>query len=78
MILKCPILNNKNRNTVLEQKGAVDWTYESHQYAKQIYKDTPQGISLSYDYVYKYQPVLEERLFLAGKRLGLLINEIFE
>ena len=71
-------LINKNRNTVLEQKGAVDWTYESHQYAKQIYKDTPQGISLSYDYVYKYQPVLEERLFLAGKRLGLLINEIFE
>lgn len=70
-------LINKNRNTVLDQKLPVDWTYESHQYAKQIYKDTPQGTYLSYDYVYKYQPVLEERLYYAGVRLGNLINEIF-
>jgi len=71
-------LENKNRKTNVEFKNTVDWVYESHQHAKDIYKNTPEGISLSYDYIYKYQPVLEERLFLAGKRLGLLINKIFE
>lgn len=71
-------MSKKEITPSMETMNPVDWTYESHQYAKQIYKDTPQGISLSYDYVYKYQPVLEKRLFLAGKRLGLLINEIFE
>ena len=71
-------LINKNRNKTIEQKSTVDWTYESHQYVKDIYKNTKEGDYLSYDYVYKYKPVLEERLFLAGKRLGVLINEIFK
>ena len=75
------LINKMSRKEIIptmQTMDPIDWTYESHQYAKDIYKSTPEGISLSYDYVYKYQPVLEERLFLAGKRLGLLINEIFE
>ena len=75
------LVNKMSRKEIvpaMQTLNPVDWTYESHQYAKDIYKNTPDGISLSYDYVYKYQPVLEERLYLAGKRLGLLINEIFE
>ena len=71
-------LVNKNRNTIVKQKSAVDWTYESHQYVKDIYANTKEGDYLSYDYVYKYKLVLEERLYLAGKRLGNLLNEIFE
>lgn len=70
-------LENKNRKTVVDQKNVLEWTFESHWWARDIYKNTPEGSSLSYDYVYKYQPVLEKRLFLAGKRLGNLINEIF-
>ena len=70
-------LENKNSKKIVEQKNVLDWTFESHWWARDIYKNTPDGISLSYDYVYKYQPVLEKRLFLAGKRLGNLINEIF-
>ena len=70
-------LENKNRKTVVDQKNVLEWTFESHWWARNIYKNTPEGSSLSYDYVYKYQPVLEKRLFLAGKRLGNLINEIF-
>ena len=75
------LINKMSRKEIvpsMQTMDPIDWTYESHQYAKDIYKNTPDGISLSYDYVYTYQPVLEERLFLAGKRLGILINEIFE
>lgn len=71
-------LENKNKKTIIEQKDAIGWTYESHQYAKDIYENTPEGISLSYDYIYKYQPILEKRLYQGGVRLGNLINKIFE
>jgi hypothetical protein len=70
-------LENKNRKVEVKQKNVLDWTFESHGYAKDIYKNTPSNSYLSYDYIYKYQPVLEKRLYQAGKRLGNLINKIF-
>ena len=70
-------LQNKMGRCGVEQKTVLDWTFESHQYAKDIYTNTKEGDYLSYDYVYKYQPVLEKRLYQAGKRLGNLLNEIF-
>ena len=69
-------LENKNRKTIVDQRGAVEWAYESHQHAKDIYENTKEGDYLSYDYIYKYKPILEDRLFMAGKRLGALINHI--
>ena len=65
-------------NPSMQTLNPVDWTYESHQHAKDIYENTKEGDYLSYDYIYKYQPVLEERLYLAGKRLGTLLNDIFD
>jgi hypothetical protein len=70
-------LENKNRNKKVEQKNVLDWTFESHWYARDIYKNTPPNSYLSYDYVYQYQPILEKRLYQAGVRLGNLLNEIF-
>lgn len=70
-------LQNKYRKEVIKQSNTLDWTFESHQWAKDIYKNTPDGSYLSYDYVYKYQPVLEKRLYYAGVRLGNLIQDIF-
>ena len=70
-------LENKFRKKNIQQKNVLDWTFESHWYARDIYKNTKEGDHLSYDYVYKYQPVLEKRLYQAGKRLGNLLNEIF-
>lgn len=52
------------------------WTYESHQYVKKIY-ETKDGSYLSYDYVYDNLPIVDERLYFAGIRLGNLLNEIF-
>jgi len=70
-------LENKFRKKEIQQKNVLDWTFESHWYARDIYKNTPPNSYLSYDYVYQYQPILEKRLYQAGKRLGNLLNEIF-
>ena len=69
-----------NKNQLKEpvlQKDVYDWTFESHWYARDIYENTPAGSNLSYDYVYKYHPLVEKRLYEAGIRLGNLLNEIF-
>ena len=70
-------LQNKYRKEVVKQSNTLEWTFESHWWARDIYKNTPDGSYLSYDYVYKYQPVLEKRLYYAGVRLGNLIQDIF-
>jgi len=70
-------LENKFRKKEVKQSSVLEWTFESHWWARDIYKNTKEGDYLSYDYVYKYQPVLEKRLYQAGKRLGNLLNEIF-
>lgn len=70
-------LQNKLGRKGVEQKNVLEWTFESHWWARDIYKNTKEGDYLSYDYVYKYQPVLEQRLYQAGVRLGNLLNEIF-
>jgi hypothetical protein len=70
-------LENKYRKFEVKQSNVLEWTFESHWWARDIYKNTPPNSYLSYDYVYKYQPVLEKRLYQAGVRLGNLINDIF-
>jgi len=70
-------LQNKYRKEEVKQSNVLEWTFESHWWAKDIYKNTPPNSYLSYDYVYRYQPVLEKRLYKAGVRLGNLINDIF-
>lgn len=70
-------LENKLDRTEVKQLTVLDWTDESHSYARDIYKNTPPNSYLSYDYVYKYHPLVEQRLYQAGVRLGNLLNEIF-
>lgn len=70
-------LENKFRKKDIKQSTILEWTFESHSYARDIYKNTQPNSYLSYDYIYKYQPVLEQRLYQAGKRLGNLLNDIF-
>lgn len=70
-------LENKFRKKDIKQSTILEWTFESHWWARDIYKNTQPNSYLSYDYIYKYQPVLEKRLYQAGKRLGNLLNEVF-
>ena len=66
-----------------------DWVSESAQYREQIYANIPpvkkpdrktKGVALpdlSYDYVYKFTPLMERRLSQAGVRLAAYLNDIY-
>lgn len=61
---------------IYAQGSPADWALETHRVARDIYTTTPQGSSLSYDWVAQWTPVLEQQLHKAGCRLAMLINEI--
>ena len=69
-------LQNQFKDIVVEQGNAIKWANESHQYVPKIY-ETKSGSYLSYDYVYENLPIVDERLYFAGIRLGNLLNNIF-
>jgi hypothetical protein len=69
-----------------------DWISESAQYREQIYANIPAPKlpkdrklkkgevplpDLSYDYVFKFTPLLEKRLSQAGVRLAAYLNDIY-
>ena len=67
-----------------------DWISESAQLREQIYANIPRPKApkdkkakadalpdLSYDYVYKFTPVMERRLQQAGVRLAAYLNDIY-
>lgn len=53
------------------------WFLETHALCCEIYESTPKGSSLSYDYVAKYAPLIEQQFLRGGLRLARLLNEIY-
>lgn len=58
-----------------QQSTVREWATESMSYRKEVY-DYGQG-KLSYDYGYKYFPIVRTRLLQAGVRLAAVLNEIY-
>ena len=54
-----------------------DWIEETVVLSRRIYEDTPAGASISYDYINKYTPVLEQQLLKGGIRLAALLEYIY-
>ena len=59
-----------------------DWISESAQLREKVYpepnrKDPKAAPELSYGYVYKYTPLMEQRLKQAGVRLAAYLNDIY-
>ncbi len=59
-----------------------DWISESGQLRETVYpgpnpKDPKAPPELSYDYVYKFTPLMEQRLKQAGVRLAAYLNDIY-
>lgn len=71
-------LDIKDKNTIAKiASGTVtDWANESHQYADEIYKSTPEGSNLSFPYVREWVDVLEHQFLYGGIRLAKVLNEI--
>ncbi|MCM1151951.1 MAG: S1/P1 nuclease [Alistipes sp.] len=60
------------------QAGAPrDWILETYAICKEIYDYTPEGTKVSYDYVAKYTPIIEQQFLRGGLRLARLLNEIY-
>ena len=55
-----------------------DWAKESYDLCKEIYRTTPQGSKISYDYIAKWTPVVESRFLKGGIRLADVLNSIFD
>ena len=56
----------------------ADWMRETLELCSEVYASTPEGTKISYDYVAKSAPVIEQQLLRGGLRLARLLNEIYD
>lgn len=54
-----------------------EWFAETVDAASRVYSMTPEGASLSYDYVAASTPIIDAQIRKAGYRLARLLNEIY-
>lgn len=54
------------------------WASETFDIAKKIYETTPEGTSISYDYIAEWTPVIEQQFLRGGLRLADVLNSIFD
>lgn len=54
-----------------------DWARETLEVATEVYEATPQNSTLSYDYLARWTPTVEQQLLKGGLRLAHLLNSIF-
>lgn len=68
---------SKKERKAIEQGTFDDWARETYEICKEIYDFTPEGTEISYDYIAKYTPIVEQQLLKAGIRLARVLNDIF-
>lgn len=54
-----------------------DWFCQTAETCTDIYAATPSGTKISYDYIARYAPVVEQQLLRGGRRLAKLLNDIY-
>ena len=71
-------IKTSNTNIIKEYLNSQpsDWLAESSKIASVIYNE--EQYELSYAYVYKFMPIVKERLLQGGIRLAGLLNQIFD
>lgn len=63
---------------VIQMGTADDWCKNTSAICGVIYKHTPEGTDISYDYVGFWAPVVEQQLLYGGLRLADVLNGIFD
>lgn len=74
---QCDRLSNEESERVC-QGSITDWFRETVEICRDVYASSPEGSNLSYDYVAKYSPVVEQQLVRGGHRLAAILNEIYK
>ena len=72
------VLDVKSKEEVKTiQLGTLeDWLYDSQKAANRIYANSKPDSNYSYDYNYKFQPLVERQLLYGGLRFAKILNEI--
>lgn len=61
------------------QKGEPkEWLLETVAICGGLYAEYTEGMKVSYDYIAKYAPVVEQQFLRGGLRLARLLNEIYD
>ena len=55
-----------------------DWAKQTYEVCNEVYAASPESSELSYSYVSRWTPVVEQQLERGGLRLARLLNEIFK
>lgn len=64
--------------TLIESGTPKEWFMETAELSKAIYEETPEGTNVSYDYVDKFMPLIEQQFVKGGHRLAKLLNGIYK
>ena len=67
----------KAENKAIVEGSVSDWGRQTYEISKEIYDETPIGSKLSYDYVSRWTPTIEQQLLRGGLRLASILNDIF-
>lgn len=67
----------KTQREEIAQDEIKDWFMETASLCAEIYRSTPQGSTISYDYIARYTPLIEEQFCRGGYRLARLLNTIY-
>ena len=72
------VLDVKSKEEVKTiQLGTLeDWLFDSHRAANRIYANSKAEANYSYDYNYKFQPLVERQLLYGGLRLAKVLNDV--
>lgn len=60
-------------------KGTItDWAKETYELATEVYRITPVGFNVSYNYVSEMTHIIEEQFERGGIRLAFILNNIYK
>ncbi|MEC5395444.1 S1/P1 nuclease [Bergeyella sp. RCAD1439] len=68
-------VKNRRERRAIMAGSLEDWFYEYHQVTNTIYAYTGAEKNYAYDYVYRFNDVLERQLYYGGLRLAKVLNE---
>lgn len=71
-------LSDDDALVYVEGLSPNDWGKETYQIASEIYATTPIDYNVSYDYIAKWAPVIENQFLKGGLRLADLLNSLFD
>jgi hypothetical protein len=64
--------------TILNGGNPESWAKETFDICTDVYDSTPEGTKISYDYIAKWTPVVEQQFLKGGLRLADLLNSVFD